>query len=108
METITSTMTDMLPTLGDLQTAYSSRNWLLLLGLVLTAAVTISKRLGLLALVPKEATKWVAVGMGMATGIGGGLILGQDWMTILGTGITAGLLSIGGHEIFGKMLKKKG
>lgn len=107
LTTITATVADVLPSVEALQGAYESKNWALLAGLVLTGLVALSRRLGLLALVPKEATKWVAIWLAMLGAVGAGLVLGMSWLSIVATGLSTGLMAIGGWESLGKMFKPK-
>ena len=87
--------------IGMLAKAYESQAWALLAGLLLTLAVWVANTF-VLAKVKPAHMRWVALGLSVVTSVGLGLQGGQDWMTILVTGLTVGLTSIGMWETAGK------
>lgn len=105
--TASSTVADMLPSITAVQDAYASKDWMLLAGLVLTAVVALVRKLGIAAMLSPDQSKWLAVGLSMAGAVGGGLMLGMSWHAILVTGLSTGLVAIGGWETLGKLLRGK-
>jgi len=98
---------DLLPSVDSMRDAYESKNWMLLAGLILTGIVALTRKLGLLSMLDAANSKWAAVGIAMLGAVGGGLMLGMAWPVITVTGLSAGLIAIGGWETVGKMLKAK-
>lgn len=98
-------------TAGDLQVllplitdAFKSNQWVLAVGLVLTAVVAIIRKLPLDAFLPKAALPWIALGIALLGSVGAGLASGRPWYEIVVTGLTAGAVAIGGWETVGKLI----
>jgi hypothetical protein len=105
METLTSSVTAMMPSAHEIGQAYTSKNWMLMLSLCLTLGITIARKMGLLSMIDDENHKWVALAVAMAGSAGGGLMSGASWPEIAVTGLMGGIMSVGGYETAGKMIK---
>lgn len=92
--------------IGLMAKAYREGAYALGSGLLLTLVVWIARAIKLLEWLPQKATRWVATGLAMATSIGVGLTAGQDWLSIVSTGLSVGLTSIGGWEALKGLLKR--
>jgi hypothetical protein len=101
-ETATTAMTGLLDTMAQ---AYSNQAWAVLAGVVLMFVVMAARKFVLPALEPTH-TRWVALGLAMATSVGVGLQSSQDWFTIAVTAISTGLVAIGSWETLGKALRR--
>lgn len=118
-QTVTSTVVDpnalkpeeLTGVLALMAQAFSDGNWRLAFGLLLTVAVAGFKFLGINKLISKKHNKWVAGGLALATSIAVGLMSGIGWFPIVSTGVTVGVVAVGGWEIilepFMKWLKGK-
>lgn len=81
--------------------AFQSRNWSLLAGLLL-AAVVWAINMFVVGKVDPAHMRWVAMGLSTATSVALGLQAGEPWMNIVVTGITVGLMAVGTWETAGK------
>lgn len=107
METLTSSVSDILPSADAMKSAFESRNWLLLGGMVLMVVVVMIRRMGLLDKLAPELHQWAAMGLAMAGAVAGGIMMGMSWLSIIPTGLLTGLAAIGGWETLGRMLFAK-
>jgi len=110
METATVTATasaDAIGLISDAVVAYGDGNWALGVGLSLMVLVVIVRRLGLLKKVPKDYMPWAVSGVATVGAVASGLIASRGWWDILVSGLTVGLIAIGGWETVGKLVQKK-
>tara|TARA_R110002110_G_scaffold16569_25_gene71697 strand:- start:2065 stop:2403 length:339 start_codon:yes stop_codon:yes gene_type:complete len=107
METTTATAADALSLVGDAVSAFGDGNWALGVGLTLMILVVAVKRFGLLKSVPKEYMPWAVSGLATVGAVASGLQAGRGWWDILVSGLTVGLIAIGGWETVGKLVQKK-
>ena len=101
METTTATAADALSLVGDAVSAFGD------VGLTLMILVVAVKRFGLLKSVPKEYMPWAVSGLATVGAVASGLQAGRGWWDILVSGLTVGLIAIGGWETVGKLVQKK-
>lgn len=86
--------------------AFKSGEWALGAAFVLTLLIAAFRFLDLGKKVPKAWVPWVTGAVAMATSSALGLYAGLGWWAILTTGLTVGLVAVGGWETIGKLLKK--
>jgi hypothetical protein len=86
--------------------AFKSGHWALFAALILTALVACLRFFEVGKKIPKEYVPWFTGGMASATSVALGLYIGLDWWAIATTGLSVGLMAIGGWETIGKLLKK--
>lgn len=77
---------------------FGSGGHLLGAGALIMLLVALAGRLNLLRFVPEGGRRWVALGLGVLGGIGGGIAAGAPWIEIVITAITSGATAIGLHE----------
>lgn len=91
--------------------AFSSGNYMVGSGLLLTVAIAVFKMLGMNKLFHKKHNKWVAGALAMATSVAVGLMAQASWWVIFSTGVGVGVTAIGGWELvlepIMKWLKRK-
>lgn len=85
--------------------AFQGGAWAVGAGLVLTMVVAALRMFNVIKRIPKEYVPWGVAGMAMLTSVGLGLQAGIAWDAILTTGLTVGLVSMGGWSTFGKLAK---
>jgi len=108
-QTATSTATpgagdDPIVLIGMMVKAFQSGAWAVGAGLLLTVVVALGRAFRVLQWIPKKAVPWATAAIAVLTSVGLGLTNDQDWMTIVSTGISVGLVAIGGWETLGKLI----
>ena len=106
-ETTTATTADFLTLITDTVGAFGDSNWTLGSGLLIMVLVVLTRRLGLLKKLPKTWMPWAASGLAVLGSIASGLQAGRGWLDIVVTGLTTGLVAVGGWETLGKLITKK-
>lgn len=106
-QTATSTLTD---DLGGLISsglkAFESKNWVTLAGVVLMLLMVVIRRVNLLQKIPADYIPLATGVMAMIASVALGLMEGQPWPNIVGTGLSVGLTAIGAWEALGKPVAK--
>lgn len=79
--------------------AIQSKNWALVLGILLSLLVAVANRFGLKDKVGGKAIPWVTSGVAVAGAIGAALMAGIPVLEALSQGLVAGVAAIGGWEM---------
>lgn len=91
--------------------AFGDKDWMMVAGLLLTAVIGLARLFGLQKLVPKKHTHWLAGGLALATSVALGLMAHASWWTIITTGVSVGVVAVGGWQLIFEpirnFLKKK-
>ena len=90
---------------GLLGKAFSSKQWLLLAAILLTAAVAGIRMFKVTDKLPSWLIPWATIGLALLTSVAVGLQTGQAWTAIVGTGLAVGVAAVGGWETVGKMVQ---
>jgi hypothetical protein len=85
--------------------AYGANDWVLLSGLLLACVVIGLRRLPWFKDLPKRYKKWQALTIAILSSIAVGLQTGQEWLSIIVTGLAVGLAAIGGWEAIWEPLR---
>ena len=90
--------------------AFKEKNWAVFSGLLLMALIWVAERIKLLDKLKLngEPRAWAIAGIATLGSVGLGLYSGQHWDTILWTGLTVGLVAIGGWNTIGKLAERLG
>ena len=79
--------------------AIQSKNWALVLGLLLSLLVAVANKFGLKDKVGGKAIPWVTSGVAVAGAVGAALLAGIPLMEAVPQGLVAGVAAIGGWEM---------
>lgn len=91
-----------------LKATHDSKEWGLLIGIVITVLVRVLTLLKpLAAKLPPEQTKWLAMGLAMLGSIATGLLAHVPWYKVLIDGLQSGTAALGGWEFLLKPLLAK-
>lgn len=91
--------------LGLAAQAFKSQAWVVFSGLLLTLAVIGLRFFDVVKKLPDKLVPWATLGLSMLTSLAVGLQTGQRWDAILVSGLTVGLVAIGGWESFAKAVR---
>jgi hypothetical protein len=86
--------------------AFQDKNWALGAAFVLTAVVAGLRYFEVGKKIPKEWMPWFVGGTAMATSVAVGLYAGLGWLVIVTTGLSVGLMAMGGWSTVGKLITK--
>lgn len=85
--------------------AFKGGGWALGAGLLLTGAIALLRVFKVGQKIPKAYLPWFVGGVAMLTSIALGLQVGLGWQAIVTTGLSVGLMAMGGWSTFGKAVK---
>lgn len=106
--TATVSPDDPMTLVGPLVHAFGDKDWLMVAGLVLMAAIFVLKKTGVLEKI-KLGSKW---GIRLSTlilavlgSVAAGLVAHQDWWTTVKTALGIATTAVGGWEFLGKLMR---
>jgi hypothetical protein len=86
--------------------AFKTGKWAWAVGLILMLIAWLVNTL-LKSRIPKKVMPWVAIGLGVSSAVAMSFASGAVWYNAIGSGLSFGLIAIGGWEAIGKLFKKK-
>ena len=96
---------EVVETVGLIKEAIDSGAWGLVVGLILSLLVAVSRRFNVLHFLPSQAVPWATMGLSLAASVAALLVGGVAVGEAILAGITAGLAAVGGWEMLLKHIK---